>query len=162
MIEPCQDYNLHSNWLQHNFPKIKTSTRNYLVYLVLKVRTFEDVGRCLSMPPNEWRNKLGGYLHEMYLEAIIEPVYIWHSTFVIDEAVSYALYLEHELEFTPSIEEVFKSLVNTKGGQIGYERAPSKYTKESPIVMQGHVSLNPTSKSSSQSKHNSIPADSKS
>ena len=53
VIQPCQDYKLHSNWLQHNFPKIKTSTRNYLVHLVLKIRSFEDVGRCLSMPPNE-------------------------------------------------------------------------------------------------------------
>ena len=99
MIEPCQDYKLHSNWSQHNFPKTKTSTRNYLVHLVLKIRTFEDVGKCLTMPPNEWRNKLDGQLYEMYLESIIDLVCIWHFTLGIDKVVPYELYLEHELEF---------------------------------------------------------------
>ena len=51
MIEPCMDYKQHAAWLQHKFPKVKTSTRNYLVSLVLKIKTSADVGRCLSMPP---------------------------------------------------------------------------------------------------------------
>ena len=115
MIEPCLDYKLHFAWSQHNFPKIQNSTRNYLVHLVLGIRTFEDVGRCLTIPPNEWFSKLEGYMYIMYLDSIIELVCIWHFTFGLDEAVPYELYLEHELELKPSNEEVLKAFLKTRG-----------------------------------------------
>ena len=134
MIEPCFDYTQHTAWLQHNFPEVKTATRNYLVQLVHKIKSFEHVGTYMSMPPNEWQAKLGGYLYEMYIDTIIQLVCIWHFTVCLEEPTPYDLYLEHELEYKHSIEEVFKTLLKTGGGYIGYNRAPPKYTKESPEV----------------------------
>lgn len=116
MIEPCIDYKQHAAWLQHNFPQVKTSTRSYLVSLVLKIKTSADVGRCLSMPPDEWYAKLGGYMYKMYVETIVELVCIWHFCICLEDPVPYDLYLEHALEWLPSLEEVFKTLIKHKEG----------------------------------------------
>lgn len=75
------------------------TTRNFLVHLVSKVNSFEDVGIYLAMPPNEWHQKLGSYLYEMYIDTLIELVCMWHFTVCLEDPTPSELYLEHILEF---------------------------------------------------------------
>ena len=63
MIQPCEDYLLHYSWLQHNFPLTHSSDRKYFVYLVLKIKTFLDIGKWLSYTPDEWATILGQHTY---------------------------------------------------------------------------------------------------
>lgn len=53
MITPCDEYGQHYAWLQHKFPLVHSSDRKYFVHLVLKVQTFLDIEKWLSLSPEQ-------------------------------------------------------------------------------------------------------------
>ena len=162
MITPCEDYTQHYAWLQHNFPLIHTSQRKYFVHLVLKIRTFKDVGNWLVMSPEQWVSRLGYDHYSKYIDTIVDLVLIWHFMFDITHPVPYDDFCDHYMEFKDGVEGDFKSLIRpTKDrpnplepSSVNYKStsktppssSPPVYTRISPIVANASIGSSDSSK----------------
>ena len=83
-----------------------------MVHLVLKIKSFEDVGRWLSLAPDERLYKLGKYTYETYLDTIVNLVTIWHYSMTITDPVPYDEFLQFQNEYEQGIQEAYTAVLN--------------------------------------------------
>ena len=75
-IDPCTNYRQFSEWLATFFPKVLTPECSYLITLVLKIKSSDDIIKFLSYSPEDWRSVIGDYNFRKFLPNIVDLIII--------------------------------------------------------------------------------------